>query len=172
MQAKHFGHDRRFATPWTVAHQAPLSTKLSRREYWSGLLFRFSRGSSDPGIEPGFPALRADFLPAKPSGKHQTQVVLCLGQRKEPLGHLSRRRALRRPSCPEPRVEGLGVSVAVRGPRRAASLGAALQGPGVGWGGAGHRGAWGLQPGRRERAGGASVRRGRSAGAGRRLQLS
>ena len=25
------------ATPWTVAHQAPLSMKFSRQEYWSGL---------------------------------------------------------------------------------------------------------------------------------------
>ena len=23
-------------TPWTVAHQAPLSMKFSRQEYWSG----------------------------------------------------------------------------------------------------------------------------------------
>ena len=28
-----------FATPWTVAHQAPLSMGLSRQEYWSGLPF-------------------------------------------------------------------------------------------------------------------------------------
>ena len=27
------------ATPWTVAHQTPLSTGFSRQEYWSGLLF-------------------------------------------------------------------------------------------------------------------------------------
>ena len=26
-----------FVTPWTVAHQAPLSTGFSRQEYWSGL---------------------------------------------------------------------------------------------------------------------------------------
>ena len=26
-------------TPWTAAHQAPLSTGVSRQEYWSGLLF-------------------------------------------------------------------------------------------------------------------------------------
>ena len=30
---------RLFATPQTVAHQAPLSTGFSRQEYWSGLLF-------------------------------------------------------------------------------------------------------------------------------------
>ena len=28
-----------YATPWTAAHQAPLSTGLSRQEYWSGLPF-------------------------------------------------------------------------------------------------------------------------------------
>ena len=28
---------RLFVTPWTVAHQAPLSTGFSRQEYWSGL---------------------------------------------------------------------------------------------------------------------------------------
>ena len=26
-----------FATPWTVAHQAPLSLGFSRQEHWSGL---------------------------------------------------------------------------------------------------------------------------------------
>ena len=28
-----------FATPWTVAHQAPQSMEFSRQEYWSGLPF-------------------------------------------------------------------------------------------------------------------------------------
>ena len=28
-----------FATPWTVAHQAPLSKGFSSQEYWSGLPF-------------------------------------------------------------------------------------------------------------------------------------
>ena len=30
---------RLFATPWTVAYQAPPSTGFSRQEYWSGLPF-------------------------------------------------------------------------------------------------------------------------------------
>ena len=34
-----------FATPWTIAHQAPLSMGFSRQEYQSGLPFP-SRGSS------------------------------------------------------------------------------------------------------------------------------
>ena len=32
-----------FATPWTVACQAPLSMGFSRQEYWSGLPFPFQR---------------------------------------------------------------------------------------------------------------------------------
>ena len=32
-----FSHVQLFATPWTVARQAPLSTGFSRKEYWSGL---------------------------------------------------------------------------------------------------------------------------------------
>ena len=39
---------RLFMTPWTVAHQAPLSMEFSRQEYWSGLPFPSSRGSSQP----------------------------------------------------------------------------------------------------------------------------
>ena len=30
---------RLFATPWTVAYQAPQSMEFSREEYWSGLHF-------------------------------------------------------------------------------------------------------------------------------------
>ena len=37
-----------FATPWTVAYQAPPSMGFFRQEYWSGLPFFFSRGSSQP----------------------------------------------------------------------------------------------------------------------------
>ena len=37
-----------FATPWTVAYQAPLSMGFSRQECWSGLPFPSSRGSSRP----------------------------------------------------------------------------------------------------------------------------
>ena len=32
-----FSHIRLCATPWTAAHQAPLSLRLSRQEYWSGV---------------------------------------------------------------------------------------------------------------------------------------
>ena len=41
-----------FATPWTVAQQAPLSVGFSRQEYWSGLSFPPPGDLPDPEIEP------------------------------------------------------------------------------------------------------------------------
>ena len=52
------------ATPWTVAHKAPLSMELFRQEYWNGLPFSTSGDLPDPGIEPGSAALQADSLPS------------------------------------------------------------------------------------------------------------
>ena len=43
---------RLFATPWTVAHQAPLSMEFSRQQYWSGLPFPPLGDLPDSGIEP------------------------------------------------------------------------------------------------------------------------
>ena len=45
-----------FATPWTVAHQAPLSTEFSRQEYWSGLPLPPPGDLPDPGMEPASPS--------------------------------------------------------------------------------------------------------------------
>ena len=50
-------------TPWTVAHQAPLSTGFSRQESWSGLPFPSPGDLPDLGIEPMSLALQADSLP-------------------------------------------------------------------------------------------------------------
>ena len=60
---------RPFVTLWTVAYQAPLSMGFSRQEYWSGLPFPSPGDLSDPGIEPGSPALEADALTSEPPGK-------------------------------------------------------------------------------------------------------
>ena len=51
-----------FATPSTVAHQAPLSMEFSKQEYWSGLPFLTPGDLPDPGIEPRSPTLQADSL--------------------------------------------------------------------------------------------------------------
>ena len=41
-----------------VAHQAPLSMKFSRQEYWSGLPFPSPWDLPDPGIKPRLPYAR------------------------------------------------------------------------------------------------------------------
>ena len=61
-----------FATPWTVAHQAPLSVGFPRQEYWSGLPFP-PPGDLPAGIKPGSPALQADTLPSKPTREAQVK---------------------------------------------------------------------------------------------------
>ena len=53
------------ATPWTVAHQAPLSMGFSRQEYWSGSQFPSPGDIPNPGIEPRSLALQADDLPTE-----------------------------------------------------------------------------------------------------------
>ena len=58
-----------FATPWTLAHQSPLSMEFSRQEYRSGLVFPSPGDLPDLGAEPRFPALQADSLPSEPPGK-------------------------------------------------------------------------------------------------------
>ena len=62
-------------TPWTTAHQAPLSMGFFRQEYWSGVPFPPPGDLPDPGIEPGSPALWADSLPTEPSGKPQMKAL-------------------------------------------------------------------------------------------------
>ena len=57
------------ATPWTAAHQAPLSMGFPRQEYWSGLPFPSPGDLSHPGIEPMSPALAGEFFTTEPSGK-------------------------------------------------------------------------------------------------------
>ena len=58
-----------FATPWTVAHQAPLSMGFSRQESWSGLPFPTPGDHPNPEIKPRSPSLQADSLPFEPSGR-------------------------------------------------------------------------------------------------------
>ena len=65
----HFSCVQLFATPWTVAHQAPQSMTFSRQVYWSGLPFPYSGDLPDPGMQPMSPELLADSSPMEPSGK-------------------------------------------------------------------------------------------------------
>ena len=65
----HFSHVQLFATPWSVACQAPLSIGLSRQEYWSGLLCPSPGDLPNPDIKPRSPALKVDSWPSEPPGK-------------------------------------------------------------------------------------------------------
>ena len=60
---------RFFATPWTVACQAPLSMGFPRQEYWSGWPFPSPGDLPDPGIEPASPALAGGFFTTAPAGQ-------------------------------------------------------------------------------------------------------
>ena len=60
---------RLFATPWTIAYQAPPSMGFSRQEYWSGLPFPSPGDLPDPGIKPRSPEFQADALTPEPPGK-------------------------------------------------------------------------------------------------------
>ena len=58
-------------SPWTVAHQAPLSVGFSRQEYCSRVLVQ--EIFPDPGIKPTSPALQVDSLPL-----HRLGSLACL----------------------------------------------------------------------------------------------
>ena len=80
---KSLSHVLLFATPWVVAHQAPLPMEFSKQEYWSGLLFPSPGDLSNLWIEAWSPALQADSLPSEPprslsnKSKDQTSRVAC-----------------------------------------------------------------------------------------------
>ena len=68
VKVKPLNHVQLFATPWTVACQAPPSMEFSRQEYWSGLPFPSPGDLPNPGIEPRSPVLQTDSLPSEPTG--------------------------------------------------------------------------------------------------------
>ena len=59
--------------------------EFSRPEYWSGLPFPSPGDLPNPGIEPWFPALWADSLPAEPKGKPKNTGVGSLSLSPEDL---------------------------------------------------------------------------------------
>ena len=63
------------ASPWTAAHQAPLSMRFSRQGYWTGLPFPSPGDRPNPGIKPGSPALQADSLLTELQGKPKDTKV-------------------------------------------------------------------------------------------------
>ena len=70
-----------FATPWTTARQAPLSTGFSRQDNWNGLPCPPPGDIPDPGIKPTSlksPALAGMSLPLLPPGKPYIYIFFLL----------------------------------------------------------------------------------------------
>ena len=55
-------HVRLFETPWTGAHQAPLSIRFPRQQSWSRLSFHSPGDLPGPGVEAAAPAWQAASL--------------------------------------------------------------------------------------------------------------
>ena len=72
---RHLSHVRLFVTPWTAAHQAPLSMESSRQECWSGLPFPSPGDLPDPAIKPGSSSLQAYSLRSEPPGKPRMRTT-------------------------------------------------------------------------------------------------
>jgi len=68
-----------FATPWTVARQAPLTMGFSRQEHWSGWPFPSPGDLPSPAIKPRSPTLQADSLLSETPGKQRYREILCIG---------------------------------------------------------------------------------------------
>ena len=93
MKVKSLSHVQLFATPWTVAYQAPPSMGFSRQEYWSGLPFPSPGDFPNPGIKPRSPALQADSLTAVPPGKYLRWCLLNQGKVMQGVGDNDGKRA-------------------------------------------------------------------------------
>ena len=62
-----FSHVQLFATPWTVARQAPLSMGFSRQECWSGLPCPPPGHLPDPGDKTCVSCIAGSFFTTEPS---------------------------------------------------------------------------------------------------------
>ena len=72
MHAQSLSRVRLFATPWTIAHQVPLSMGFSSQEYWRRLPCSPLGDLSDLGIEPMSPvspALAGGFFTSSAAWK-------------------------------------------------------------------------------------------------------
>ena len=58
-----------FVTPWTIAHQAPLSMEFSRQKYWSSLPFPSPGAFSDPRDQTQVSELAGRFFTTEPPEK-------------------------------------------------------------------------------------------------------
>ena len=64
-----------FATTWTVAHQAPLSTGFPRQEYWSGLPFPPPGDTPHSRDQTHISCLAGGFVTTEPPGKNIKYII-------------------------------------------------------------------------------------------------
>ena len=69
-ESKSCSHVQLFSTPWTIQ-----SMEFSRPEFWSGYPFPSPGYPPNAGIQPMYPTLQVDYLPAELSEK---LILLCL----------------------------------------------------------------------------------------------
>ena len=69
MKVKSLSRVRLFATPWTVAHQAPPPMGFSRQDTGGGCHFLLQGIFPTQGSNPGHPTLQADALTSEPPGR-------------------------------------------------------------------------------------------------------
>ena len=69
-------HVQLFATPWTVAHQTPLSIDFSRQEYWSGHILLQGIFQTQ-GLNPGLLHCRWIIYWLSHQGSLNTMVLAC-----------------------------------------------------------------------------------------------
>ena len=78
-----------FATPWTVACQAPLSMGFSKQDYWGGLPCPPPGDLPDPGIELRSPASQAGSSPSEPPETPGPQSREGVGKKSLPISPTS-----------------------------------------------------------------------------------
>ena len=65
-----------FATPWTRAHQAPLSMGFFIQEYWGGLPLPPPEDLSNSGIKPASSAMAGEFFTTAPPAAAAAAALL------------------------------------------------------------------------------------------------
>ena len=111
-----------FASPWIIAHQAPLSMGFSRQEYWIGLPPLSLGHLLRPGMKTVSPALAGEFFttepPGKPEGMSQellipNPIIFLLSRSSPAWIHHSSLRVL---SILFPRVSDISSPISLMGP--------------------------------------------------------
>ena len=64
-----------FASPWTIAHQAPLSMGILQAGIVEWVVIPSPGDLPDPRVKPGPPALQADSLPSESPGTIVTMAL-------------------------------------------------------------------------------------------------